>query len=104
MVLRFCGLSGDKTFCKYHRFLSRARWNSLKAARILLTLLTEAFCAPGQPLIFGIDETTRAKKGRQDKGQRYLPGSGALIQCPLCKVQRPAVDVPDVAHPHSLDR
>jgi hypothetical protein len=69
MVLRFCGLSGDKTFCKYHRFLSRARWDSLKAARILLTLLTEAFCAPGQPLIFGIDETIERRRGARIKAK-----------------------------------
>jgi hypothetical protein len=50
------GLDREKRFHRYHRVLSRARWSSLEASRILLGLLLEAFVGEG-PLIVGIDET-----------------------------------------------
>ena len=55
-ALRTMGLDREKRFHRYHRVLSRARWSSLEASRILLGLLLEAFVGEG-PLIVGIDET-----------------------------------------------
>lgn len=68
-VLRFCGLSAEKAFCKYHRFLSRARWSGLKAARILLNLLIETFCKANEPLVFGLDETIERRRGSKTKAK-----------------------------------
>lgn len=69
MALRFCGLSSEKTFCNYHRFLSRARWNALKASHLLLSLLVNTFCKEGEPLIFGIDETIERRRGAMIKAK-----------------------------------
>lgn len=63
-ALRFAGLSQEKVFCKYHRFLSRARWNALKASRILLHLLIHAFCKQASTLVFAIDETIERRRGK----------------------------------------
>ena len=68
-VLRLCGLGGEKVFCKYHRFLSRARWSSLKASRMLLNLLITAFCKVDEPLVFGIDETIERRRGAKIKAK-----------------------------------
>ena len=62
-ALRFLGLGSETAFHKYHRFLSRARWSALKAARILLNLLVETFCSADEPLVFGIDETIERRRG-----------------------------------------
>ena len=40
-ALRAMGLDSEKRFHRYHRVLSRARWSSLQASRILLGLLLE---------------------------------------------------------------
>jgi hypothetical protein len=38
-ALRAMGLDQPKTFHRYHRVLSRAKWSSMEASRILLDLL-----------------------------------------------------------------
>ena len=58
------GLDGFVRFHRYHRVLSRARWSSLEASRILLGLLLEAFVGEG-PLILGIDETLERRYGKK---------------------------------------
>jgi hypothetical protein len=63
-ALRALGLDHEKRFHRYHRVLSRARWSSLEASRILLGLLLEAFVGEG-PLILGIDETLERRYGRK---------------------------------------
>ena len=75
-ALRAMGLDGFVRFHRYHRVLSRARWSSLEASRILLGLLLEAFVGEG-PLIVGIDETLESDALRQeeDRGQGPLPRS-----------------------------
>ena len=40
-ALRAMGLDQEKRFHRYHRVLSRARWSSLEASRILLGLLLD---------------------------------------------------------------
>jgi hypothetical protein len=51
------GLDQENRFHRYHRVLSRARWSSLKVARVLLGLVVEEFVPEGSPLVVGIDET-----------------------------------------------
>jgi hypothetical protein len=63
-LLRTANLSDDKTFHKYHRFLSRDKWSALSASKILLSLLVAAFLPAGVPLVFGIDETIERRWGR----------------------------------------
>src|ERR671914_567302 len=63
-ALRAMGLDREKRFHRYHRVLSRARWSSLEASRILLGLLLEVFVGEG-PLILGIDETLERRYGKK---------------------------------------
>ena len=63
-ALRAMGLDREKRFHRYHRVLSRARWSSLEASRILLGLLLEAFVGEG-PLILGLDETLERRYGKK---------------------------------------
>ena len=64
-ALRAMGLDRYERFHRYHRVLSRARWSSLQASRILLGLLVEAFVPEGCPLVLGIDETLERRYGRK---------------------------------------
>lgn len=54
-VLRSLGLSEEKRFHKYHRFLSRDKWSTLDLIKVLLSCLVNAFVCQGQALIFGLD-------------------------------------------------
>lgn len=63
-ALRAVGLSQEKHFQNYHRLLSRDRWSSRRAAKVLLLLLVKAF-APDSPLVLGIDETLERRKGEK---------------------------------------
>ncbi len=56
------GLDQQKNFHRYHRVLSRAKWSSMEASRVLFGLLVEAF-APEGPLVVGIEETLERRKG-----------------------------------------
>jgi len=63
-ILRVMGLSQEKRFEKYHRFLNRAQWNSLMASRILLGLLIQ--CLPDSyPILMPIDETIERRSGKK---------------------------------------
>jgi DDE superfamily endonuclease len=64
-ALRAMGLDQHKTFHRYHRVLSRARWSSLQASRILLDSLVEAFVPEGDPLVVGVDETLERRQGKK---------------------------------------
>ena len=76
-ALRAMGLDQYKRFHRYHRVLSRARWSSLEASRILLGLLLEAFVGEGR-LIVGIDETLERRYGKKiaARGVRSFPPTG----------------------------
>ncbi len=63
-ALQVLGLHGERRFCRYHRVLSRARWSSREASRILLGLLIEAFGDEG-PLVLGVDETLERRQGKK---------------------------------------
>jgi DDE superfamily endonuclease len=58
------GLDQHKTFHRYHRVLSRAKWSTMEASRILLDSLVEAFVPEG-PLVVGVDETLERRQGRR---------------------------------------
>src|SRR3712207_2956013 len=58
------GLHGERRSCRYQRVMSRARWSSREASRILLELLVEAF-APEGPLVLGVDETLERRQGKK---------------------------------------
>jgi len=64
-ALRAMGLDHEKRFHRYHRVLSRARWSSLEASRILLGLLLETFVVGKGPLILGVDETLERRWGKK---------------------------------------
>ena len=68
-ALRFMGLAEQKRFHKYHRVLSLTKWSTLKAARILLSLLVDCFCREQGPLVFGIDETIERRRGETIKAK-----------------------------------
>ena len=61
-ALRVMGLSHERHFQTYHRVLNRARWSSLRASRILLSLLIKQF-VPGGALVFAIDDTIERRRG-----------------------------------------
>lgn len=62
-VLRSLGLSEEKRFHKYHRFLSRDKWSALDLSKVLLSCLVNAFVCQGQALVFGVDETMERRWG-----------------------------------------
>ncbi len=63
-ALRAMALDQEKRFHRYHRVLSRARWSSTEASRVLLGLLVEAFVPEG-PLVLGVDETLERRRGKK---------------------------------------
>jgi hypothetical protein len=63
-ALRISGLEAKRTFTNYHRVLSRARWSSRQASRILLLLLLVAFALRG-PVVLGLDETIERRWGKK---------------------------------------
>jgi DDE superfamily endonuclease len=63
-ALRAMGLDGQKSFHRYHRVLSRAKWSSTQASRLLLESLVEAF-VPDGPLVVGVDETLERRRGKK---------------------------------------
>ena len=64
-ALRAMGLDQHKTFHRYHRVLSRAKWSSMEASRILLDSLVETFVPEGDPLVVGVDETLERRQGKK---------------------------------------
>jgi hypothetical protein len=63
-ALRAMGLDQHKTFHRYHRVLSRAKWSGMEASRILLDSLVETFVPEG-PLVVGVDETLERRQGKR---------------------------------------
>ena len=64
-ALRAMGLDQRRTFHRYHRVLSRAKWSSMEASRILLDSLVETFVPEGDPLVVGVDETLERRQGKK---------------------------------------
>jgi hypothetical protein len=100
-TLRAMGLEREKRFHRYHRVLSQASWSSLKAGRVLLGLLVEAFVAEGDPLVVGIDETLERRYGKKisAKGvyrdpvrstqENFVKSSGLRWVCVMLLVEIP---------------
>jgi hypothetical protein len=68
-ALRAVGLQDDPRFSNYHRVLNRARWDSRRAARILLHALVRTFAPAGQPLVFAVDDMIERRWGPQIKAR-----------------------------------
>jgi hypothetical protein len=62
------GLSETKNFSKFHRVLSRARWDSLAASKILFGLLIKLLPS-GWPIIIAVDETLERRRGKKIKAK-----------------------------------
>ena len=60
-------LGPQKHFSSYHRFWSRARWSSLRLARVL-TRLVVALVPPEAPLLVAGDDTTERRSGAKVYG------------------------------------
>src|SRR3954467_11828097 len=63
-ILRITGLCRERRFVNYHRVLNRAAWSGREAARILLSLLLDAF-VPRGPVILGLDDTVERRRGKR---------------------------------------
>lgn len=58
------GLDQQQQFRRYHRVLSRAKWSSGEASRVLSELLVGAFMPEGSPVV-GVDETLERRQGKK---------------------------------------
>lgn len=67
-VLRVMGLSSVRNYSKYHRVLSRAKWNSLMLSKILFGLLVEML-PDSWPILIAVDETLERRKGKRIKAK-----------------------------------
>lgn len=67
-ILRVMGLSEINNFSKYHRVLSRARWNGLAASKILFGLLIQLL-PKSWPIIIAVDETLERRRGKKIKAK-----------------------------------
>lgn len=62
------GLASVRNFSKYHRVLSRAEWDCLAFAKILLGLLVNLLPSTW-PVIIAVDQTLERRKGKQIKAK-----------------------------------
>ena len=67
-ILRVLGLSDITNFGKYHRVLSRAKWNSINLSKILFGLLI-ALLPSSWPILIAVDETLERRKGKKIKAK-----------------------------------
>ena len=67
-ILRVLGLESFGNFSKYHRFLNRAKWNSVQLSKILFGVLIH--CLPStSPILIAVDETIERRKGKHIKAK-----------------------------------
>lgn len=67
-ILRVMGLADIINFSKYHRVLSRAKWNSVNLSRILFGLLIKLLPSDF-PILIAVDETLERRKGKKIKAK-----------------------------------
>jgi hypothetical protein len=67
-VLRIMGLASIRNFSKYHRVLSRAEWDGLALAKILLGLLIKLL-PDSWPILVAVDETLERRRGKKIKAK-----------------------------------
>src|SRR5215216_4888030 len=65
-ALRVMGKSQEQHFQNYHHVLSRARWSSLAASQLLLSLLVSTFARNGT-IVLGLDDTIERRRGEKIK-------------------------------------
>jgi DDE superfamily endonuclease len=62
------GLASEGNFSKYHHVLSRAKWDGLMLAKIMLGLLIRLLPA-SWPVLVAVDETLERRRGRKIKAK-----------------------------------
>ena len=67
-ILRVMGLGNVNNFGKYHRVLSRAKWNSITLSRILFGLLIKLL-PDSFPILIAVDETLERRSGKKIKAK-----------------------------------
>jgi hypothetical protein len=67
-ILRVMGLATEGNFSKYHHVLSRAQWDSLMLAKIMLGLLIKLL-PESWPILVAVDETLERRRGRKIKAK-----------------------------------
>ena len=82
-VLRALGMEGEKRFDKYHRLLSRDKWDICKASKILLKLLSGN---KDKPIVIAIDEHIERRSGRKIKAKgcyrdAVRSSKGFVVKC-----------------------
>lgn len=63
-VLSALGLSHERNFVSYHRFLNRAKWSPLRASRVVLNELIRQYVPVG-PILIGVDDTIERRRGKK---------------------------------------
>ena len=69
-ALRAMGLEFEPGFSKYHHLLNRTEWSSLRAAKILFSMLL-VFVSDKLPLVLLVDETLERRYGKKIKAKGY---------------------------------
>lgn len=67
-VLRVMGLATEGNFSKYHHVLSRARWDGLMLAKIMLGLLIKLL-PESWLILIAVDETLERQRSRKIKAK-----------------------------------
>lgn len=67
-ILRVMGLASIANYSKYHRVLSRAKWDGLMLSKILLGLLIELL-PESCPILIAVDETLERRRGKKIKAK-----------------------------------
>src|SRR3990167_4260945 len=67
-ILRVMGISQGKRFEKYHRVFNRAKWNSMRGAKILLGLLVQILPS-SFPILIVVDDTIERRQGKKIKAK-----------------------------------
>ncbi|MDQ5884258.1 MAG: hypothetical protein QG556_597, partial [Pseudomonadota bacterium] len=67
-ILRVMGLASEINFSKYHHVLSRATWDGLMLAKIMLGLLIRLLPA-SWPVLVAVDETLERRRGKKIKAK-----------------------------------
>jgi hypothetical protein len=67
-ILRVMGLASEGNFSKYHHVLSRANWNGLMLAKMMLGLLIRLL-PDSWPVLIAVDETLERRRGREIKAK-----------------------------------
>lgn len=67
-ILRVMGRASEGNFSKYHHVLSRAKWDGLMLAKIMLGLLIRLLPA-SWPVLIAVDETLERRRGKKIKAK-----------------------------------